>query len=79
MFGFDAPRREHQRADGRTDGRTDAAVDLGRTDGATQRFLRLLRNDDHDVDDGSGREGVGLEGDKQGGTARRGIFCGIFL
>ena len=63
--------------DGRTRGRTDAAVDLGRTDGRTDglsdaSFPRLLRNDDHDVDDESG---AGLEegrngGDKQGGEAQ---------
>ena len=55
---------------GRTDGRTDAAVDLGRTDGRRDAsYSRLLRNDDHDVDDESG---AGLEegrygGEKQGG------------
>ena len=65
---------------GRTDGQTDGrSVDLGRTDGATQRrrFLRLLRNDDHDVDDGSGRE-WGWRGINRVAW-RRGIFAASHL
>ena len=59
--------------DARPDRRRGGLRSHGRTDGLSDAsFPRLLRNDDHDVDDESG---AGLEegrdgGDKQGGEAQ---------